>query len=57
MVMEIDDKLIKDLHYAIKDSGSHPEYHRIIMSRHRSEWPVLWHTISSILMATNDRVQ
>lgn len=33
---------------AITNEGSHPEYHREIVTRHRREWPVLWLAIMGV---------
>lgn len=39
-----------DLRKAIADEGTHPEYHRALMSRHRREWPKLWAAIDAVLL-------
>lgn len=30
---------------AIRDPGSHPDWHREVMARHRAEWPTLWRAL------------
>jgi hypothetical protein len=37
------------LKQAIFDEGPEPDYHQEIMSRHRKEWPTLWHAIDQLL--------
>lgn len=42
---------------AIQDEGMVPQYHRHVLRKHRSEWPVLWKAIDSamsILDGKND---
>jgi hypothetical protein len=34
---------------AIKDEGAVPQYHRHVLRKHRSEWPVLWKAIDSAM--------
>ena len=43
------DTLTAALREAVENEGTHPEYHRAVMAKHRREWPVLWSAIDAIL--------
>lgn len=40
---------LTELLAAVNNTGSHPEYHREVMRRHRREWPTLWKAIDRLL--------
>lgn len=40
---------IDDLRKALEDEGPAPSFHRLLMKKHRAEWPVLWKAIDLIL--------
>lgn len=40
---------IEKIRRAIENPGSHPAYHREVMTRHRKEWPVLWRAIDELM--------
>lgn len=42
---------IEQVRRAIEHAGPHPTYHRDVMRRHRSEWPVLWAALDALLLA------
>ena len=35
-------KQLSDIRATIHNEGPNPEYHRMVMRKHRSEWPALW---------------
>lgn len=39
---------VSELVAAIRDEGSHPKHHRMMIVRLRNEWPVLWRAIDRI---------
>ncbi len=39
----------KRLRAAVKDGGSHPDYHFAVMERQRRDWPVLWARIDELI--------
>ena len=41
-------RAVADVINAIIDKGSHPEYHDMIMERHRLEWPILWKRLDEL---------
>jgi hypothetical protein len=41
--------LIGDIGAAVKHKGRYPEYHDILLERHRKEWPYLWRRIDKAL--------
>ena len=43
------DAALTALRNAVQDEGRVPEYHRLIMARHREEWPALWVAIDRLL--------
>ena len=40
---------LNGIYRAVMDEGSHPEFHRALMKKHRKEWPVLWTNIDFAL--------
>ncbi len=39
---------------AIENEGSHPEYHRQVLRRHRTEWHALWKTIDVLISLVDE---
>lgn len=44
---------LKNIENAITQEGPVPQYHRHVMRKHRSEWPVLWKAIDNAIKVVN----
>lgn len=42
-------KGIDAIREAIFNEGTHPGWHRMILEKHREEWPTLWDAIETLL--------
>jgi hypothetical protein len=42
---------------AVTDEGSHPEFHRKVMKKHKREWPFLWRAISFAMLQQADYIE
>lgn len=45
------EQAVKAVIEAIRNEGSHPQYHREVMARHRREWPTLWKALDALVKA------
>lgn len=43
---------VDSIRSAIADPGPRPDIHRLIITRHRREWPTLWAAIDELMAAT-----
>jgi hypothetical protein len=42
------DSTLDEIRRAIADPGSHPDHHRMVMAKHRAEWPTLWRALDRL---------
>lgn len=46
--------LIMEIKKSIEIEGPVPQYHRHVLRKHRSEWPVLWKAIDEVVAILNE---
>jgi hypothetical protein len=41
--------ILQEIKSAIQNAGPNPQYHVVILERHRRQWPTLWSALDKLL--------
>jgi hypothetical protein len=47
--IEEQEKIIEEIRNAILNEGPRPDYHKVIMEKHRLQWPTLWNALDKLI--------